>query len=125
MPVLIVYGVTGKSEKQLQEVVNCLIKTIVDVPELALETKDVSVFIPRDQMKKGLGEEVIIFVEGLFDKPERTEKVRNRLAANIVVAMDQMFLKTNLIECFIKPFDQNSGFYSSNMYAHVKDVGRF
>jgi hypothetical protein len=40
------------------------------IPDLA--RAQVSVFFPMDLLQKGIGEEIIIFVDGLLKKPERT-----------------------------------------------------
>jgi hypothetical protein len=99
--------------RKLEEFTDTLIDTVVySVAELKIETSDVSVFYPKDWMPKGLGEELIIFVDGLFDKPERTEKVRNRLADAITQTAHEFFPQTGLIECFIRPFNEKQGFCS-------------
>lgn len=84
-----------------------LINNIAGIKELNLMPSEISVFYPRDLMQEGLGEEIIVFVDGLFDKPERTEAVRKELAET--VAKNQ---GTNLVECLIRPFKSEQGFCS-------------
>jgi uncharacterized membrane protein len=55
----------------------------------------------------------LIFVEGLFDTPERTDEVRKKLAETLVECTVEYFQKANLVECFIKPFDPKLGFASN------------
>lgn len=113
MPLIIVYGISEQMSRKLEEFTETLINTVVySVKELQLEESDVSVSYPKDWMSKGLGEELIIFVDGLFDKPERTENVRNRLAKAITQTANDFFPEAGLIECFIRPFDVKQGFFS-------------
>ncbi len=113
MPVIIVYGISEQMSRRLEEFTDALIDTAAhSVAELKLETSDVSCFYPKDWMPKGLGEELIIFVDGLFDKPERTEELRNRLAEAITQTAHKFYPQTGLIECLVRPFDVNQGFCS-------------
>ena len=113
MPVIFVYGIPDSMSQKLEEFTNTLISTVAySVEEFELETSDVSVSYPRDLRPKGLGGELIIIVDGLLDKPERTENARNRLAYAIVQTTNQFFPETGLIECFIRTFSESQGFYS-------------
>jgi hypothetical protein len=66
-------------------------------------------------LSEGLGEEIIIFVEGLFETPERTDEVRKKLAMNLVDEAHQSFLKANLIECIVRPLNPKQGFCSGKV----------
>jgi hypothetical protein len=113
MPVLIVYGVSEEMADKLEEYADTLINTVAhSVKELNLKSTDVSCFFPKDLMSKGLGEEIIVFVDGLFSKPERTKEVRDKLAQAVVQTTHHYFMDANLIECFIRPFDPEQGFSS-------------
>lgn len=113
MPVLFVYGIPDEEVGLLEEFAKNLIHTVAhDVEELNLTEADVSCFFPKDKLQKRLGEEIIIFVEGLFEKPERTEHVRNQLAGHIVEVTHEFFPEVNLIECFVRPFNPAQGFKS-------------
>ena len=114
MPIVFVYGIPdefaeGKVEKDLFP---ALLKAVTDVKELGLQGDQVTIFFPLDKMEKGLGEEIIIFVEGIFEKPERTEDVRKHLAQNLGRAAKSHFPKA-MVECFIRPFNPKQGFWSS------------
>jgi hypothetical protein len=50
------------------------------VPEMGITPDVVTTYVPGDLLSKGLGEEVILFVEGLFMRKERTAEVRQRFA---------------------------------------------
>lgn len=106
MPILIVLGVPKK--QQSLKFINALGQRVCGVKELDLKNDDdVSIIF--------LGEasnDVIIFVEGLFDTPERTEEVRNRLADRIAQCAKSYVQEAHRVECFIHPFDPRLGFAS-------------
>jgi hypothetical protein len=111
MPILVVYGIpSDATQKKLESFCGSLIKAVYTIPELELKPGDISVFFPGDLMHSGLGEEIIIFVEGLFEKPERTEDVRQRLAKDLIAVAYKYFSSSNLIECLVRPFNPKSGF---------------
>jgi hypothetical protein len=112
MPVLLVYGVNPEMGADLERYCEALIETAASVEELQLKESDVSCFFPADLLKKGLGEEIIVSVQGLFDKPERTEEIRNKLAKCVVEITYQYFPHTKLVECFVTPFDPRQGFFA-------------
>jgi len=113
MPVLFIYGIKDELTGKLEEYADTLINTVAySVKELNLKPKDISCFFPKDLMAKGLGEEIIIFVDGLYERPERNEEVRNKLASAIVHTTHSFFEEANRIECFIKPFNPRQGFWS-------------
>ncbi|HPT30063.1 MAG TPA: hypothetical protein PK526_03930 [bacterium] len=97
--------------EKIDEFRNALVNTVAHgVKELELKRTDVSCFFPADLMSKGLGEEIVIFVDGLMIKPKRTKEVRDRLAQAISQITLKWFPDVNLIECFIRPFDLEQGF---------------
>ena len=70
MPVLFVNGISNKMVPMLPGYTEALINTVAcSVKELKLEQSDISCFFPKDLMTQGLGNEIIIFVKGLFVKP--------------------------------------------------------
>lgn len=116
MPVIIVYGIPeGTNEDSLKILSEKFIDITENMEELGLKNGGVSVFFPADRMKWGLGEEIIIMVEGLFEKLERTIEVKKRLARELVEATVKRFPAASLVECFVKSFDPNSGFFSSEI----------
>jgi len=108
MPLLVVHGVSDFYG--LGEFEDSLINTVAySVKELKLKPSDVSCFFPKGKMTRQ-GEEIIVLVECLTAKPDRTDEVRDRLANAIVQTVRHYFPDMNLIECFIKPFDPKQGF---------------
>ncbi len=111
MPVLIVYGVLeDMEEKRLQRFWEALRESVQAVKELDITKDQVSVFFPPDRLEDGLGGEIIIFVESLFQRPERTKEVRKRLAKFVAGTARSFFPKANMVECFVRSFDPDSGF---------------
>lgn len=113
MPVLQVWGLPVEIEPGLIEVLhNDLIAAVQGIEELNLGPGQVTIFYPSDRLHWGIEDEIIIFVRGLFTKPERTKEVRNRLAQEIGLVLKRHFPEI-LIECFVESFNLQEGFWSS------------
>ncbi len=110
MPILIIYGTPTETEQATLEIFAELMRQrAADVEELGIKKEQVSIFFPSDLMSQGLGEEIIVFVDGLTEKPERTEKVKRKLVLNLVDEVHQSFPNASLVECIIRPYTM-SGF---------------
>ena len=110
MPIVIAYGISeeisGETLKTLRDKIR---KTVAEVKELSLRNrKQISVFFPAERLKTGLAKEIIVFVKGLFIKPERNEEVRQDLADRLKLLMAGEF--PEIVEVFIEPFDPINGF---------------
>lgn len=113
MPVVIVWCLPELKERKLFKLSRKIMAAVESVPELKLNgKKDVTVLFPKDQMTTGLGEEIIIDIQGLFKKPERTEKVLQRLAETVGTTVAKKFPAAKT-ECFVYPFDAKKGFWTS------------
>ena len=113
MPVIKVWCLPKSTERKLNQVFEGIVKAVEGVPELELKGKrSMTVLFPPDMMKFGLGTEIIIEVTGLFKKPERTAKVRRRLAERLGKTLKEHFPKA-IVECFVYPFDRNQGFWTN------------
>jgi len=116
MPIIRVSCLPVLEEAKLKTLYEEIASAGAAVKELGLETKDFTVLFPQDMMKFGLGDEVIIEVIGLFDKPERTYKVQKRLAAALGHVVRKHAPKAKLIECFVFPFSNTKqGYWSSRL----------
>ena len=105
MPILIVYGIPTETDKETLEIFSELMRQrTADIEELGIKKEQVSIFFSSDLMAQELGEEIIIFIDGLKEKPERTEKVKRRLVLNLVDEAHQSFPKATLVECIIRPY---------------------
>ncbi len=110
MPILTVHGTPNEMSQQELEIFSELMRNrVASVNDLGLTKEQVSIFFPQDLMSKGLGEEIIIFVDGLTEKPKRTENVKKMLVLNLIDEAHQSFPKATLIECIIRPYSM-SGF---------------
>lgn len=77
------------------------------IEELKIRVGQVTVFFPQDLMPKGLEEEIIIFIDGLTEKPERTEEVKRKLVLSLILQTYVCFPKSTLIECIIRPYSMS------------------
>lgn len=118
MPVIQVWCLPeGISEKDFINLFNDIVSAVVEVRELGLkDMHDMTILFPPDRMRYGLGEDIIIEISKLFDKPERTAEVRNRLAGKVGGVIKKYFPDA-YVECFVETFDPQSpkvGFWASN-----------
>jgi hypothetical protein len=112
---------SGQSEEDLKHLHQEIVKAVLSVTELGLhDQSDMTCLFPPDLMKYGLGEEIIIEIGGLFEKPERTQEVRQRLAENVGKAVKDLYPKAK-VECFISSFDPRQGFWTSESEVQKKD----
>ena len=95
-----------------------LVVAIVDIHELELTPDDISFSFPQDPtISQALSNEVpvVIIVELLFDKPERTTEVRQYLARAIAEAFRAAvtWRKVCGVEVAVKRFNpEQDGFFS-------------
>lgn len=111
MPVIKIWCLPEVGEPKLNRLHQALVQAVKNIPEIGVtDEKDMTCLFPSDMMKYSLGTEIIIEVTGLYERPERTIEVRNRLAEELVGAVQGQFPDTDLIECFINPFNPEQGF---------------
>jgi len=116
MPILIVYGIPTETDKKDLEIFSELMRQrTADIEELGIKKEQVSIFFPQDLMSQGLGEEIIIFVEGLFEKPERTNEIKKLLVISLIDQARDSFPKTNLIECLLRSVGSDQIFCSERV----------
>ena len=115
MPVLKIWCLpAGQTEEKLNALHKAIVKAIVSISELGLKTeKDITCLFVPDLMAYGLGEEIIIEIDGLFDKPERTEDVKQRLAESVGKSVKELYPNAK-VECFVRTFNPKQGFWTSN-----------
>ncbi|MFA6495276.1 MAG: hypothetical protein WC246_03220 [Candidatus Paceibacterota bacterium] len=115
MPVLIVYGIPDdRGELFLERLSNELRKGMAEVVPLRITRDDVSIFFPCNLAQSGLGGEIIVFVDGLFTKPERNGSVRAQVAQKVIQVLSHNIRWGDGVkmECFVRPFDPDGGFAS-------------
>jgi phenylpyruvate tautomerase PptA (4-oxalocrotonate tautomerase family) len=110
MPIVKVWCLPPRqSEKKLKKLFEKLLAAITSVKELGLSKKSITCLFPPDLMKYGLGTEIIIEIDGLFQKPERTRSVRQRLANTVAYSVKLLYPGAK-VECFVRTFNPKDGF---------------
>jgi hypothetical protein len=126
MPILIVYGLP-KNVSDLDKLTNELRESVVAYPQFKLTAQQVTVFYPADCLDEGLGEEVIVFVEGLFKKPERTREVRQQWADSlrdlIILFAKHHLPQCQLVEVLVRSFDPDGEAFASQQMKGTENVG--
>ena len=113
MPIITVWGLTTEvGEDKLQALYEQCVTNITQIKALRLTRDQITFLFPPDKMKMGPGEEIIVFVDGLFIKPERTFEVRGMLAKALGTEISHHF-PDSLVEVFVRPFDFAQGFWTS------------
>jgi hypothetical protein len=113
MPIITVCGLpVYLGEDQLQSLTHRFVERIVSVEELKLTEKDITIFFPANRMMQVLGEEIIIFIDGLFEKPERTPAVRYRLSNELGLTAKHNFPDA-LVEVIPRSFYQETSWSSA------------
>lgn len=122
MPVIKIWCLPKSGEEELKQLHKGLVATAVNIAELGLKDEnDMTMLFPPDMMKYGLGSEIIIEVTGLFEKPGRSDAVRNRLAAALGNVVKTHFPEAK-VECFVYPFPARNGFWTSRDSATLDEV---
>ncbi len=121
MPVIKVWCLpSGQTEAYLNRLHGEIVAAVISVAELGLHSeKDMTCLYPPDLMKYGLGEEIIVEISGLFEKPERTKDVLQRLAKKVGEVVMDLYPEARA-ECFVTTVDPFQGFWSG-----AKKVGNF
>lgn len=114
MPVIKVWCLPAdQSEEKLNDLHQSIVSAVISIPELGLKDENdmTCLFVP-DLMSYGLGEEIIVEISGLFEKPERTDEVRQRLAENVGSNVKKLYPDAK-VECFVSSFNPINGFWTS------------
>jgi energy-converting hydrogenase Eha subunit A len=113
MPIVKVWLLPTKKEAVLMAILKAITDTILEIPELQLRKSDITIIFPTDLLKNGLGEEIIVEITGLYEKPERTPQVLQNLAQKVGQKVQTLYPKSK-VECIIQSFDPAQGFWSSS-----------
>lgn len=109
MPIVFIYGVHPDMPNKA-ELIPKIQKAVESVKNLELSRHQVTVYMPGDLVKEGLGEEINVFVEDLHAKPGRTDAERDELADKLKKACLDFFPNNPLVECVVPPyFDATHG----------------
>lgn len=115
MPIIIVFGIT-KVTTHLAKLDKGIQGAVTAVAELGLISAQVSTHFPMDLLEPD-GSKISVMVHGLFDKEERSDDVRQRMAESLGVSVkafaSQYIPSWNLIEIVVDPpYDRRNGFVS-------------
>lgn len=114
MPVIKVWCLPkGQGEADLNRLHQAIVKAVVSVRELGLYGEnDMTCLFPPDLMQYGLGEEIIVEIGTLYEKPERTVEVRQRLARSVGEAVKAIYPKA-MVECFVATINPAQDYWIS------------
>ena len=102
------------SLRALQSLELTLKTAVASIPELGLTEKQVTCFFPQAYSGSS---DIVAFVDGLFEKDERTAEIRDQLSEAIISCIQDGWsdsLRSEcLVECVIHPFYRGCGFASS------------
>lgn len=114
MPVIKLWCLPKTEEENLNRIHQSIVRAVASIEEIGVsDEKDITCLFVPDMMQYGLGTEIIVEVTGLFEKPERTDEVRQRLAAALGDVIRDYFPNADLAECFVYPFERKQGYWSS------------
>lgn len=118
MPHVVVYNLLKSDfeSERIEAIEGDLTIAILGIKELELSPDDISFSFPYDPKITSGDIPVVIIVELLFDLPERTKTIRQRLAIQLGRAFKStvtMWRKLAKLEVAVKRFDPvKDGFYS-------------
>lgn len=105
---------SGQTEVDLQSLYQKLVEAVLGIAELGLKSRhDITFLFPSDLMTYGLGEEIIVEITGLYEKPERTKQVQDHLAQAVGQVIKDAYPNAN-VEVFVYTFNPAaSGFWQN------------
>ncbi len=113
MIVIKVYGVPDEyPQDKLKDFMKAL-KCESNDMKLVLQDHQATVFFPRDIIQKGLGEEIIIYVDHLLVEDD-FHLIQSRYAESLVRISKDFFPKA-FIECFVQDFDDKKDMSCSSI----------
>jgi len=115
MPLIVVYNLPYwelENEERIDEIEAAITQAILEIPELELTMADISFSFPQDPTVDSESIPVTIIVELLFEKPKRTNAVRQQLASAITAAFNKLpGNEKRTVEVAVKRFDpEKDGF---------------
>jgi hypothetical protein len=105
----------GQTEGKLKLLHRTIVAAVVAIKEIGFRNENdmTCLFVP-DLMTYGLGQEIIIEIDGLglFAELERTIGARHTLAASVGSAVKGLYPKAK-VNCTVSGFDRDKGFWIS------------
>jgi hypothetical protein len=119
MPHIVFHGLRSGSEDfeadNIEKIETAILQGITEIQELELDSKGVSFSFVHDPTLISEAAPIIVFVEGLFEKPNRTIEVRQRLANVIrdaIVSIVREWRTVTKVEVFVKRFNPDKDGFS-------------
>ena len=114
MPVIKVWCLPAdQAEEDLNRLHQTIVAAVVGISELGLrDQNDMTVLFPPDMMVYGLGEVIVVEINGLLAKPEQTPQVYGRLATSVGEGVKTLYPEA-MVECFVTTFEHWQGFWTS------------
>ena len=115
MPVIKVWCLPAdQTEENLNRLHQAIVKAVISISELGLKSeKEMTCLFVPDLMSYGLGEEIIIEICGLYDKPERTDNVKQNLSESVGKSVKALYPNAR-VESFVSTFNPKQGFWMSD-----------
>ena len=88
-------------------------KTVASVKELKVRPEQITVLFPCDRLESLKADEIICTVEGLFERPERTDEVLERLSQALTDELRHAFPEAELVETFPLTIKEDGGYTCS------------
>ncbi len=109
MPFIDVRMLPKMDPKTLEDLMVRLQTAVSEIKELKLAPSQVTVAFVPDQLSIGLGEEIIVEMRKIIDKPQRTQEVIQKLAERVKgVILDRLVYhhlsQCKMIEVFAEVF---------------------
>jgi hypothetical protein len=114
LPVIEIWGLPDLpiniiEEELLKEIRKDVLDAVSGFKILGITKDQIEVFFPPEKTRREPGMKIVIWVKGLFEKPERTCGVLNGLANVVSAAVWKHFPKSR-VECFVESFNPARGF---------------
>lgn len=104
---------SDQSEDDLNRLHRVIVKAAVSIPELCLQDEnDMTCLFPADLMKYGLGEEIIVEIDGLPGILRENLIVREQLAKCVGESVSALYPKAK-IKCSVREFSPSQGVWTS------------
>lgn len=112
MPLIVIHNTHRNDFLDSSRFINGLKRTVAGVSELKIGESDVMISINQG-VADGDDQTIVVIVELLFDKPERTFNVRHQLAKSICEYISKYFInKSCKVEVAVKKFNpEKDAFY--------------
>ncbi len=113
MLVIKLWCLPTSDEEALRTLHKAVVAAVISITELGMKDEnDMTVLFPPDMMKYGLGQEIIIEVTRLFNKPELNTVTRQKLSESLGKAVYSLYPSAR-VECFVNVHNPKQGFWSS------------